>query len=98
MHMYDCPKFDPCSAPICPLDPEWNTRAHLENEAICPYLMMYSKVDGKALLRSSVAVELYEAVASQVSAISAYRGHIERKLATAADHPVRGHKGGPSVR
>ena len=34
-----CPKFDNCSAPICPLDPEWHTRRMLRDERVCFYLL-----------------------------------------------------------
>jgi len=34
-----CPKFDSCSAPICPLDPDWNKRVMLRDERVCFYLL-----------------------------------------------------------
>jgi hypothetical protein len=34
-----CPKFDNCSAPICPLDPDWHTRRMLRDERVCYYLL-----------------------------------------------------------
>ena len=32
----DCPKFDACRAPICPLDPEMLDRTYLSGESVCP--------------------------------------------------------------
>jgi hypothetical protein len=34
-----CPKFDNCSAPICPLDSDWHTRRMLRDERVCYYLL-----------------------------------------------------------
>jgi len=34
----DCPKFEPCHAPICPLDPDWQDRHMIRSEAICRYI------------------------------------------------------------
>ena len=60
MKMSACPKFDQCSAPICPLDPDWKIRSHLEGERVCFYLTEYSKPAGKALLRAGLPIEHYE--------------------------------------
>jgi hypothetical protein len=32
-----CPKYENCSAPICPLDEEVNLRVRLADEEICVY-------------------------------------------------------------
>ena len=41
--MIECPRFDGCSAPICPLDPDCLDRAHLKDEAVCFYLRLHVK-------------------------------------------------------
>jgi len=33
--MYECPRFSKCSAPICPLDPDWTERVYIEGEEKC---------------------------------------------------------------
>ncbi|MBU1091887.1 hypothetical protein KKA27_03450 [Patescibacteria group bacterium] len=33
--MKNCPRFSFCSAPICPLDPDWKNRTYLPGEPIC---------------------------------------------------------------
>ena len=43
MHIKDCPKFDCCNAPICPLDPAWRNSAYLHGEGVCFYLRQASK-------------------------------------------------------
>jgi hypothetical protein len=39
----DCPRFDHCNAPICPLDPAWPRAAHLKDEPTCHYLLASGK-------------------------------------------------------
>tara|TARA_B100000315_G_C14126458_1_gene384922 strand:- start:105 stop:515 length:411 start_codon:yes stop_codon:yes gene_type:complete len=39
----DCPKFDACRAPICPLDPEMLDRTYLSGESVCHYLRLHAK-------------------------------------------------------
>lgn len=58
----DCPKFDSCSAPICPLDPDWHLRRHLSGEPVCLWLRELSKPGGKAILRGCVPMEVATAI------------------------------------
>ena len=37
--MRRCPKFDACSATICPLDPNWKLRDVLSRDATCTWLL-----------------------------------------------------------
>lgn len=37
--MRRCPKFDVCSAPVCPLDPQWRSRPMLSSERACTWLL-----------------------------------------------------------
>jgi hypothetical protein len=39
----DCPIFQTCSAPICPLDPRWPTAYHINGEPVCRYLLASGK-------------------------------------------------------
>ena len=36
--MQQCPKFDSCSAPICPLDKQRQQRTMLRDERLCHYI------------------------------------------------------------
>jgi hypothetical protein len=44
-----CDRFNRCSANICPLDPEWHKRKHLNGERICFYLLEAQKTNAKAV-------------------------------------------------
>jgi hypothetical protein len=47
MDMYSCPKWDGCSVPICPPDPDWKSRKILEGERVRFYLTEHSKLPAR---------------------------------------------------
>jgi hypothetical protein len=53
MEMTDCPRFERCSAPICPLDSDWQERTQLKGEPTCFYLLEYVKGGAEADFRGS---------------------------------------------
>ena len=38
-----CPKHSKCSAPLCPLDPDWEKRKMIKEDRVCFYLLEASK-------------------------------------------------------
>ena len=80
MQMYDCPKFESCSAPICPLDAEWELRSHLNGEKVCYYLTEYSKEAVRPILKGGLAAEHYEAIDEHYLEILALHPLIKRQL------------------
>ncbi len=70
MKMSDCPRFDKCSAPICPLDSDWRLRVYRKGEPICFYLLEYVKPDAKAQFQGSIGVPIYEAIQTSIDAMS----------------------------
>ena len=46
--MRKCKRFNVCNAMVCPLDPNWKSRAHLSGERVCIYLLVYFKEQGYA--------------------------------------------------
>ena len=65
--MRACPKFDGCSAPICPLDPDWSRRIHRKGEPLCFYLLESVKPGARARYDGSRAAVLYHAMAQNLS-------------------------------
>jgi hypothetical protein len=51
-----CPKFDTCSAPVCPFDAHWQQCTTLPGDASCVFLREAVKADGKvpAEMRSRI--------------------------------------------
>ena len=89
MHMYDCPKFEGCSAPICPLDKHWEQRSHLDGERVCCYLTEYSKEAARPILEGGLAVEHYKAIAEQHPKIIASHPLIKKQLSRSSKNKSR---------
>ena len=89
MHMYDCPKFKSCSAPICPLDEDWNLRSQLNGERVCYYLTEYSKEAVRPILKEGLAVEHYEAIVEHYPRIIALHPPIKWQLSRSCKNSPR---------
>ena len=89
MHMYDCPKFEGCSAPICPLDKDWGLRSHLDGERVCFYLTEYSKEASRPILRGGLAVEHYKVIAEQHPRIITSHPLIKKQLSRSSNNNSR---------
>lgn len=61
--MQHCPRWESCSAPVCPLDPIWRQVGHLSEERACLYLREIAKPGGFERIRSSLPGELADKVA-----------------------------------
>jgi len=53
-----CPRYDSCSAPICPLDPHALKRRMLRDERVCHYIRKFSQ----KLHDDSVDTKIAEAI------------------------------------
>lgn len=80
----ECPRFEHCAAPICPLDPEWRARRHLVGDPLCLYLREAVKPEAEANLSPHLPRATIESVLSVVPTIAARHGDIRRRLAKAA--------------
>lgn len=67
--MRGCPKFEWCSAPICPLDPEWHRCTHVRDERICLYLAEAVKPGAERNFEGVGLGNLFEKVAEVIPAI-----------------------------
>ena len=98
MDMYSCPKWDGCSAPICPLDPDWKCRKHLDGEKACFYLIEFAKPTGKAILSKVLAGELYETLARVYVEVMSQPHPLKNQLKRAKKNPSRiGNRTGRAV-
>lgn len=79
-----CPKFSGCSAPICPLDPEWQRARHLPGERVCLWLRELVKEGGEARVAHASSGEVAARVAEVLPAIVASSSDIRSKLRDAA--------------
>lgn len=79
-----CPKFDQCSAPICPLEATWWRAQHLPGDRICLWLREAVKPDGLARISRAATADIAGTVAEALPAIFACSSDIRHKLAAAA--------------
>lgn len=63
MEIYDCDKFESCSAPVCPLWRPIQNQKILRDEKSCFYLLEYQKRDSKDTFDGSGRIELYDLMA-----------------------------------
>jgi hypothetical protein len=61
--MASCARWERCNAPVCPADPDWRRRAHLQGERVCFYLTEMAKDGGEARLQHVLPAPLCEAIA-----------------------------------
>jgi|SRR5262249_32055889 len=76
---HNCPRFDKCSAPLCPLDVDWRMRAHLPEDRICFYLSESVKPGAS----TRIIAELFEPALRMTTSNNLPRV-IKRKLAVSA--------------
>jgi hypothetical protein len=69
--MTRCPRFERCSAPLCPLDPQRPRRSHLRGEAVCAHLRELVKAGGPDRVRHAVAQDLFELIAAAAAELTA---------------------------
>lgn len=78
--MQACPKFDGCSAPICPLDADWPRRIHRKGEPVCFYLLEYVKPGSRARFEGRTAVFLYELMESSIGRLCSRHAPLRRAV------------------
>lgn len=82
-----CPKFDKCSANICPLDPDRQLRRYIKGEAVCFLLRELVKPGARLILDRIIPKELLDLVLSAAPEISARHAPIRSSLERSAETP-----------
>lgn len=62
--MARCPRWESCSAPVCPLAPDWERLRHIDGERVCGLLCELVKDGGNARLRGALPSELVDRLAA----------------------------------
>ncbi len=88
--MKECPRFDGCNAPICPLDPDVLDRVHVNGNPVCHYLRLYVKNALWGLKPGSVPANLPIRVAEVYPQLIARYGPLKDALLRAAKSPPKG--------
>lgn len=80
MRMYDCPKFSKCSAPLCPLDPDWKKRSMTKDERVCFYLREAVKDGAQERFQGGIAEEIYLQAVDLLPEMLAHSGALQKRL------------------
>ena len=89
LHSSDCPRFERCSAPICPIDPEWQKRVHIKDDPVCFYLREHSKHGHKGRNTGGVPEELLKEVERVYSEVIARYAPLKSALKKASCSPSK---------
>lgn len=79
-----CPRWENCSAPVCPLAPEWEQFRHLDDERVCGLLCELAKDGGEARLRGALPATLVDRLAEVAPKIEARHYPIRKRLRLAS--------------
>lgn len=75
--MQGCPKWDSCSAPICPVDKDWKLRKHLKDDPACFYLREVVKSEHRG---ESISVGRSDPILPAASDVWAMRDYLAAPL------------------
>lgn len=79
-----CPRWEGCSVPICPLDPNWERRIMTRDDPVCFYLIEASKIDSEANFRGVGREDLYRLISDVLPTIYSRFLRIRRVLFNAS--------------
>ena len=87
--MKECPRFDGCSAPICPLDPDVFERVHIKGNPVCHYLRLYVKNGFWGLKPGNLPANLPIRVVELYPLLFFHSGPLHTALLRAAKSPPK---------
>lgn len=82
-----CPKYDKCSANICPLDRDWQLRSHKRGERVCFFLR---KVATRGKLRGRYPIVFRKVVEREHPKILSLISDIKKQCERSARNAVKG--------
>lgn len=84
-----CPKFNMCNAPVCPLDATSIKIKHISGDKCCVYLLETAKIDAKVNFIGAGLSNIYEAIEVVKKDILTSSATIRRAFTRAANTPSR---------
>jgi hypothetical protein len=75
-----CPRFNHCSAPLCPIDPVWRKRAMLKNERVCHYLTEVCKAAAFDRYINRPDAHIYLKASEELEAMRHHSSELRRRL------------------
>jgi hypothetical protein len=71
----DCPRYQRCSAAVCPLWRSVLEQKMVKGERVCGVLLEYQKVDSRAILATHYGAELMEVMAQATDQVLSHGGY-----------------------
>jgi len=84
-----CPKFNQCNAPICPLDKDSHKRKHISGDKCCMYLLEAGKANPKHTFKGAGLSNMLEAIEVVKEGILSSHAPIKRAYKRAESTPSR---------
>ncbi len=84
MSSIQCPRFQKCSAAICPLWKPILEQKMLKGERICGVLLEYQKPQSNAFLTTHYGTQMMQVMAQATEQIKAHGGYLLRSALTRA--------------
>jgi hypothetical protein len=91
--MYQCPRYIDCSAPLCPLDPDWRTRIHRSGDRVCFYLREAVKAGAPERFKGGADAPIYLAATDMLAQSTTFVSDLRKRLKDAASSGSRVEKG-----
>ena len=81
----NCPRYDRCSAAICPLWRPVLEQRMLKGERVCGVLLEYQKPQSRAILTTHYGTHMMQVMAQATEQIKAHGGYLLRSALTRAE-------------
>lgn len=77
-HQSDCPRYQRCSAAVCPLWRSVLEQKMVKGERVCGVLLEYQKIDSRAIFTTQYGTELLQVMAQATDQVLGHGGYLLR--------------------
>ena len=85
MKQTDCPRYQVCSAAICPIWKPVLEQKMVKGERVCGVLLEYQKINSRAILTTHYGTQMIRVMAGATEDIKAHGGYLLRAALTRAE-------------
>jgi len=78
MSKINCPRYQKCSAAICPLWRPVLEQKMVKGERVCGILLEYQKTESRAILATHYGIQMMQVMAQATNQIKAHGGYLLR--------------------
>ena len=84
MSQINCPRYQRCSAAVCPLWRPVLEQKMMKGERVCGVLLEYQKINSRAFLTTHYGTKMLEVMAQATEQIKSHGGYLLRSALTRA--------------